>query len=589
MYLPGLEWVRALAVMVVMAFHLNLPGFFDAGFLGVDIFFSLSGFLITSLLVKEYMETGHIGWQQFYKRRFWRLYPAIILLLLGCPVLISLIAPHAFKQFSQDLPAAILGISNWWQIYSNQSYFENFGHPPLLRHTWSLAVEMQYYLLWPGLLIVLLKRFGVKATGCASFAIATASAVWMGYQFEAGHGNINRAYLGTDTHCLSLLLGSGLACFWNPMKQGFQRSSWFNRPARIATSLMSLAGIVYCCWQFNQADPDLYPWGFLIASVCSLTLIQSCCDMKMIDCPAILHLPLQILNWIGKRSYSIYLWHWPLFTLLIGEKRPTLQLVALCFFLTLMAAEISFTLVEDRFKSVSLKTRSEKSRYIIAGVCLVMVLIGLVLGGKQIPVEEPGPVKETVPVKDEPVEKQSTDQEQDQEQEKKPIPAPLPQSASGLNIFAVGDSVMLGTKPELTHYFPQIDVDAEVGRQASQSLEVVHNFKRIKPQALDYAVIHLGTNGYIVESQFKSLLKEFENCKKILVINIFADRRWTDENNQLIERSVKDFPNVSLIDWNSLGKQHPEYFVKDGIHLTGKGIAAFVSEIDRRITQAQTQ
>jgi peptidoglycan/LPS O-acetylase OafA/YrhL len=160
--LPGLDAVRALAIAAVLAYHLNVPGLFNAGFLGVDVFFNLSGFLITSLLLREFFTRGRIDIGRYFWRRFVRLMPAVAVLLLLMAVLVPSLMPTSQRRLLADLPWAGVYLANWWQICSAQSYFENFGNPPLLRHLWSLGVEMQFYLLWPWVVVGLLRLWGVR-------------------------------------------------------------------------------------------------------------------------------------------------------------------------------------------------------------------------------------------------------------------------------------------------------------------------------------------------------------------------------------------------------------------------------------------
>jgi peptidoglycan/LPS O-acetylase OafA/YrhL len=216
--LPGLDGLRGVAVLAVMGYHLNLGHFLPAGFLGVDIFFTVSGFIITALLLQEHARTGRIDFAAFYMRRARRLFPAALVMLLAVVALTPLLSPAALSRLVEDLPAAFLYLSNWWQIVAQQSYFEAIEHPRLLQHLWSLAVEEQYYLLWPLLFVWLLRPFGKTGLGLAAGFIAVASTAWMTWLFitHIDGGDPSRIYLGTDTHLMGLLTGSALAAWSTP-------------------------------------------------------------------------------------------------------------------------------------------------------------------------------------------------------------------------------------------------------------------------------------------------------------------------------------------------------------------------------------
>ena len=204
--LPGLDGLRGVAVLAVMAYHLNLESFLTAGFLGVDIFFTVSGFIITALLLQEHAQTSRIDFAAFYLRRARRLFPAALVMLLVLVPLTPLLMPVALQRLAEDLPAAFLYLSNWWQIVSQQSYFEAIEHPRLLQHLWSLAIEEQYYLLWPLLALGLLNTTGKTGLGLAAGCIAVGSTAWMAwlYATQVAGGDPSRVYLGTDTHLMGL-------------------------------------------------------------------------------------------------------------------------------------------------------------------------------------------------------------------------------------------------------------------------------------------------------------------------------------------------------------------------------------------------
>jgi peptidoglycan/LPS O-acetylase OafA/YrhL len=584
--LPGLDAVRALAILTVMFYHLNIPGFFDAGFLGVDIFFNLSGFLITSLLVNEYCQHQRIQIGRFYQRRFVRLFPAFAALILACLVLVPLLMPQALHRFRSDLGSALVYLSNWWQIFSDQSYFENFGKIPILQHLWSLAVEEQFYLVWPLFLLGMLRLLGPRGAGWASFALAGASTLWMAYLYlDHGQGDPNRVYLGSDTHSMGLFLGAGFACFWNPWHARAVDFRWMRSRWMGVLGLLALLALASMLWVWNEAQPVLYTGGFLAASVASVVLIYLGCagTSQQTALPWLVHRAGAFSSWLGTRSYSMYLWHWPVFIYLKGELPPTWSVALQCLAVTAVAAELSYRWVEIPFKSLRM------SQLVWIGPGLVASVVGfsayIILSIPMSPDSAPTTVSQGLP--------QAPSSTPDAKALALSVECAMPeghtasddQSASAppeegddKRIVAIGDSVMLATRNYMQRAIPGMKVDAEVGRQASKSVELVHHYKE-NNQNLESVVIHLGTNGYVVESHLRRLLDELTACKHVLVINIYANRRWTDANNATIARVVKDYANSKVIDWNDIGTQHLNYFVKDGIHLTHAGIENYVHEI----------
>lgn len=563
-----------MAIAVVMAFHLNVPGFFNAGFLGVDIFFSLSGFLITSLLLGEYGNTGRIDWRRFYRRRLARLVPAVTLLLVASVVLVPLLRPQSIHRLQQDWFWASVYASNWWQILSEQAYFANFGNPPVLRHLWSLAVEMQFYLVWPWLLLAALRLAGVRAVLGLSALLALTSTALMAYWFFDAPTSPNRAYLGTDSHSMGLFVGASMACCWSPLHRvglwpGFERikAAWIALAGTLALGLL-----VYLLWYWNDAQSWLYQGGFLLASCLSVVLLVAAARLLQPGMGYPSGWP--IVRCVGSRSYALYLWHWPVFVYFKGDEPPaSAGVIVLCLTWTGLAAEFSYRCVE---KPMNAWPMARLPRVVLAWIAAAGLLTALVTshgGTSSTPTtDEPGPL---------PVDTPTTASVM------APAPAivasatvvePPPTLARDTRILAIGDSVMLGAREHLVRSLPGVSVDAQVGRQASQGLGLVRRYLEQANQ-VDRAVIHLGTNGYLQEADLRRLLNQLRGIDRVALVNVWANRRWTEPNNLIIARVASEFDNVRVVDWSDFADRHPHYFVRDGIHLTDDGIKAFVSEI----------
>ena len=264
-YLPGLDGVRALAVIGVLLYHADLS-WIPGGFLGVDVFFVLSGFLITSLILEEFDRSGRVDFRKFYLGRARRLLPALILVLVVVSLAAALVYQDAARQMASDAIATIFYVNNWWYVAADQSYFEFIGRPPLLKHLWSLAVEEQFYLVWPAIAFLAMRRFARKGVFAVAAALAILSTIWM-LQLAVSNGfpdfaDPSRAYFGTDSHSMGLLIGAAMATFWRP---GRMRRA-LPTGASVIITAVGIAALLAVIWFFvfvGEFTPWLYRGGFL--------------------------------------------------------------------------------------------------------------------------------------------------------------------------------------------------------------------------------------------------------------------------------------------------------------------------------------
>jgi peptidoglycan/LPS O-acetylase OafA/YrhL len=578
----GLDALRALAVLMVVVYHLNLAGIVNGGFLGVDLFFVISGFLITSLLLAEHQETGRIALIPFFVRRFHRLFPPFAAMVLVCTWLTPHLAPKAYAQLIADLPFSFY-LSNWWQIYSQQSYFEGIHNPRIFQHLWSLAIEEQYYLVWPILLIALLRTWSRQAMGFVCLALALLSTLLMAYwyAFMMEDADPSRVYFGSDTHVMGLFIGAGLACFWNP-KTYAGGSLWFCRDARvrIALALWTLSALLWMGWNWHDQIPFVYQGGFALFSCCSawmIVLVTDPAPVVQFRWPVVEHAR-TLIRWIGTRSYSLYLWHWPVFIWINPEDASDLWVAAQRMLVTGVAAECSYRFIELQWKDAG--AQGSRTRSSVA-----MALAFVLSASYAIQTYVPAPQSAVVADPDQgefgPAAQESDDATQNGT--RGIDESYLKFETNGQRTLVIGDSVMLGARGALLRSFPNMYVDAAVGRQASQGFSVLQEFfeKRKTP---DFVVVHLGTNGYIYEKHFRQILAFLRNSTRVVVVNNYADRRWTAQNNELIQRVIADFDNVRLVDWSSMGQESREYFVADGVHLSAKGMRRFVNAIGEALS-----
>ena len=590
-YLPGLEGLRAFAVIAVILYHLDIPGLFSSGFLGVDIFFTVSGFLITAQLIRQFKKDGTIVIGSFYLKRARRLFPAVLALLIFCVLVTEWFVQDAAWRTRSDLLPALFYFSNWWQIFSEQSYFEMSGRPALLQHLWSLAIEEQFYIAWPLLLLVILRHFRERGVLFIAAGLALLSSGWMIY-LSARHGypqsqDPSRIYLGTDTHTMGLFLGASLAAAWNPWQTPATHATPGTQLTRAMTDFLGLICFSALLWTMlfvTEYDRALYQGGFFWVGLFSIGLVFAAAQK---DSALSELMSIRPLAWLGKRSYGLYLWHWPVFALL----RPEFELsdnawiqASIRLTLTLLLTELSYQLIENPVRTGEVFRWPAQKRYGFFAACFVGILSTvLTIQIRPAPVEKNNALASQVA--DEL--SQAEDPPHDNETPAHRMRAACIRSVS--NKFSIkskpvitvlGDSVLLGASDHLAKRVEGLEIDAAIGRQGKDGLNRLHELKE-RNELADIVVIHLGTNGYLYEAQVREVMALLSTVRQVVFVNVKAPRRWEKSNNDLLKSLSADFPNVKLIDWRAIGQSHKEYFGKDHIHLTKKGVRAMTAEILR--------
>ncbi|MBY0497059.1 MAG: acyltransferase family protein [Cyanobacteria bacterium] len=558
--MPALDGIRAIAVGAVLLYHAELAAF-QGGFLGVDVFFALSGFLITRLLVQECRSSGAISLHQFYLRRARRLLPALLAVIVLVVVVTAILIQDAAHKTREDAVAALVYLSNWWFIVSDQSYFETWGRPPLLQHLWSLAIEEQFYVIWPIVVVALLRLASASALISVALAGSFLSSAWMAWltfhRYDA-EADASRAYFGTDTHSMGLLLGAALGAAGHQVTIPFATKLTRWMPHISAAALMTLIASFSIIGEDSRV---LYFGGFFGVSLATVVLIYTTTHHAN---PTSVLLSNDACRWVGDRSYGLYLWHWPIFAITRpGVDIPVTGLanVALRLALTAGVAQASYVVLETPFR------KGVISRWRILQTVAASAVVLAVAFAYPVPVasnEIPKDVAEAMGILP----------------NAKIEAAPEMPIKKEARVTVIGDSVLLGARKSVESRIGAARVDAAVGRQAR---DIVQRIRDLKAADLlgPKVVLHVGTNGYVTEDQLRTILTLLDDRERVIIVNAAAPRRWVEKNNELIERIAADHPNTVVADWSSVANQHPEYFVSDQVHLTGKGQRAFVDEIFR--------
>jgi len=564
-YRPGLDGLRALAVLGVFVYHARidwLPG----GFLGVDLFFVLSGYLITSLLLVEWEARNRIDLRRFWLRRARRLLPALVVVVLGALALAAIFARGDLANTRSDAVSSLLYYTNWHLILAQHSYFVVHGSPSLLQHLWSLAVEEQFYLIWPLLLVpglVLLGRKRLPMLVIAGIA-ASAALMWTLYNPE---GDPSRVYFGTDTRAFLLLMGILLALVW-PLIEGLPRRAL---PLLELLGVAALVGTVLLFLRMQDFSPTLYRGGDLAAAFCFVVLIAAVAHPRTGIGQALGVAP---LRWVGERSYGIYLWHLPIIVLIAGvNARPGIDIVVAEAAIIVAAAALSFRFVEEPIRRGRLQQRLARTprrrrlELIGAGaVALVAAFAILFVVPKSLnPVNlyaNPGSAKAAT---------------RPSRSDTPPHPSTTPQPMSGTTtsptpklhalppgrILALGDSVMLGCTRQLKGALQhRVRIDAKVGRQILDTVKDLDHL-RAKHRLPKTVVLQVGNNGPLWNRDLVKLRHALRGIPDVVVVNVRNDTSWQDESNHALSSWLQGWPAAHLADWYGHSTTH---MLQDGTH-----------------------
>jgi peptidoglycan/LPS O-acetylase OafA/YrhL len=621
-YSPGLDGLRAFAVIAVLLYHADLT-WIPGGFLGVEVFFVISGYLITALLLTEWRQRGRIDLKTFWLRRARRLLPALYVLLVVILSFAVVFLPGEVAGLRGDVLAAFGYVTNWYLIFGQESYFEAVGRPSLLQHLWSLAVEEQFYLIWPPILALGLcigaTRLRRRRVLTVVLIGAVASAVTMALLYVPGV-DPSRIYYGTDTRATGLLCGATLAFLWSPGdkyrpsetrhhrlrlpgRSRFRRRWGWTAPLLLdVVGFAALGALVWFCLNLGEFQPFIYCGGLALVGLATTATI-----MALVHPHALIgsrFLGSAPLRWVGVRSYGIYLWHWPVFMV----TRPDLDvpidglpLLALRLTATVVLADLSYRYIETPIRRGALerawRTLREargplrwRLRLQWAGALVPILascaLLGVAVAQAEPPekpsylasmksvhtVEQSHHASSTAGMDRPSLGQESHEQVKAQTTAKKTWDSGRTGSSEFTGaVSAIGDSVMLGAVGGLQKDIKGLTVvDAEVGLQVYAATDTLR-YRRALGQLGDVVIVHLGNNGTFTRRQFDEIMRILSGVDRVVFVNVSVPRAWEEANNEVIAEGVERYPNTVLVDWHSASADRAEIFYRDGYHLRPEG------------------
>jgi len=621
-YLPGLDGLRAIAVVAVLVYHAN-HNWLSGGFLGVEVFFVISGYLITLLLLSEKERTGKVRLGQFWMRRARRLLPALFTMMGLLAVYMALFKPRPMGATRGDLLGGTFYISNWFQIWVGQGYTAAESFAPL-RHLWSLAVEEQFYLLWPIIAVLLLRKRVDKLPKvalwlfAASVAIAAlTAALYIGGTVSKGtactpqdsHGfikvlgrcvNVNETlYLSTITRAGGLMMGSAFALVWRPV--AIMRGPLRKRGHRIdVLALLGLAGLALMMNKFylrgettDAYDPWLFRGGFFLVGLCTVAIIAAATHRRAWIGRL---LGIRPLHWVGTRSYGLYLYHWPIFQILRTPGQVlSVREFGIALLIALPITELSYRFVELPIRQGRLgewmrgerrpRTKAALARRrrafvlgsafaLLTGFATVSIATASVKceGSNACSFEEgqqaiangtvttiAAPTTEAAPTTVQTAPGQTT----------LPATTATPTTLGPIDLLpavAIGESVMLGAAPQLNA--GGIQVNAAVSRQGGNLADVV-GMMRAAGQLGRVVIIQTGTNGSVSDTTLDRIMSYLppDETPLVVFLTVHANRAWIADNNTRIKQLPDRFPNVKVVDWDAMSAQVAGELASDGYHL----------------------
>lgn len=610
-YITGLDGIRAIAVIMVLAYHLKLA-LFKSGFLGVTVFFVLSGYLITGILISEVEEEGTIDLKNFWLRRIRRLVPAVMSMAVVMIFVSAVVNRIIFTKGCKDFLASVLGFNNWWQIFNKVSYFEAAGVPSPFTHCWSLAIETQFYLIYPLILLGIYKLVKSRGEGRANrgllFAgvtllLALISVILMIVLFDPQQ-DASRVYYGTDTRAFSLLFGALLAILWEYRMVPRRLSASVN----IVLGSVSFAVLLVMTIAINGSSNFWYRGGQFFGTILTVLMVYAVSGRKT-WLSRFLSNP--VLKWMGDRSYSIYLWHYPIILLISKGIKASWWITLIEIVLSVVLAELSYRFIETPIRHGMIgeylnilrsrpKSRQEKKRQIqvarrslkvMAGtfVLTVSLILCMIFVPKKNALDtlqkREAKAKETGKMTEEQLAKQKAN---GSESEDTICTADLTDDEilEGLNLLLIGDSIAVDVTDDFYEIFPNSVSDTKIGRITSLGKQVLDSYIDEKKWEGE-GVIFASLSNSPINGEIEDIREKIGKDMPLFLTTIrIPHDTFEEESNSKIKKFVEENDHTYLIDWYAASEGHDEYFDADDTHLLSAGAKAYAKCIKEAVLDA---
>lgn len=610
-YITGLDGIRAIAVIMVLAYHLKLA-LFKSGFLGVTVFFVLSGYLITGILISEVEEEGTIDLKNFWLRRIRRLVPAVMSMAVVIIFVSAVVNRVIFTKGCKDFLASVLGFNNWWQIFNKVSYFEAAGVPSPFTHCWSLAIETQFYLIYPLILLGIYKLAKSRGEGRAkrgllfagvTLMLALISVILMIVLFDPQQ-DASRVYYGTDTRAFSLLFGALLAILWDYRMVPRRLSASVN----MVLGSVSFAVLLVMTIAINGSSNFWYRGGQFVGTILTVLVIYTVSGRK-IWLSRFLSNP--VLKWIGDRSYSIYLWHYPIILLISKGIKASWWITLIEIVLSVVLAELSYRFIETPIRHGIIgeylnilrsrpKSRQEKKRQVqvarrslkvMAGtfVLTVSLILCMVFVPKKNALDtlqkREAKAKETGKMTEEQLSKQKAN---GSESDDTICTADLTDDEilEGLNLLLIGDSIAVDVTDDFYEMFPNSVSDTKIGRITSLGKQVLDSYIDEKKWEGE-GVIFASLSNSPINGELEDIREKTGKDMPLFLTTVrIPHDMFEEESNSKIKKFVEENDHTYLIDWYAASEGHDEYFDADDTHLLSAGAKAYANCIKEAVLDA---
>ena len=610
-YITGLDGIRAIAVIMVLSYHLKLS-LFKSGFLGVTVFFVLSGYLIIDILISEVEEEGTIDLKNFWLRRIRRLVPAVMSMAVVIIFVSAVVNRIIFTKGCKDFLASVLGFNNWWQIFNKVSYFEAAGVPSPFTHCWSLAIETQFYLIYPLILLGIYKLAKSRGEGQAkrghlfagvTLLLALISVILMIVLFDPQQ-DASRVYYGTDTRAFSLLFGALLAILWEYRMVPRKLSASVN----MGLGSLSFAVLLVMTIAINGSSNFWYRGGQFIGTILTVLVIYTVSGRKTW---LIRFLSNPVLKWIGDRSYSIYLWHYPIILLISKGIKASWWITLIEIVLSVVLAELSYRFIETPIRHGIIgeylnilrsrpKSRQEKKRQVqvarrslkvMAGtfVLTVSLILCMVFVPKKNALDtlqkREAKAKETGKMTEEQLSKQKAN---GSESDDTICTADLTDDEilEGLNLLLIGDSIAVDVTDDFYEMFPNSVSDTKIGRITSLGKQVLDSYIDEKKWEGE-GVIFASLSNSPINGELEDIREKIGKDMPLFLTTVrIPHDMFEEESNSKIKKFVEENDHTYLIDWYAASEGHDEYFDADDTHLLSAGAKAYAKCIKEAVLDA---